>query len=101
MRLVLPDISQMPLTPNADVSLFFGRHGKAWEIIIPVQLVPQPILFVVDLLFHCVTLPFIIIASLTLPPFCLLCFPGLCDQIVDLPAPEHLPKKGIVLVLLP
>ena len=47
------------------------------------------------------TLPFIIIASLALPPLCLLCFSGLCHQIVDLPAPEHLPKEDIVLILLP
>lgn len=46
-------------------------------------------------------LPFIIIASLALPPFCLLCFSGLCDQIVDLLASEHLPKESIILVLLP
>lgn len=39
---------------------------KGFLTIVPVQLVPQPILFVVDLFFHCLTLPFIIIASLTL-----------------------------------
>ena len=90
----------MPLAPYADGPPFFWWYGQAREIIVPVQLVPQPVLFVIDLLFHCV-LPFIIIASLALPPLCLLCFPGLGDQIIDLPAPEYLPKEGIVLVLLP
>ncbi|MDO4867727.1 MAG: hypothetical protein Q4C10_14440, partial [Clostridia bacterium] len=42
-----------------------------------------------------------LIVSLFLPPFCLLCFSCLCHQIVDLPAPEYLPKESIVLVLLP
>ena len=47
------------------------------------------------------TLPFIIIAFLALPPFCLLCFSGLRYQIVDLPASEYLPKESIVLILFP
>jgi hypothetical protein len=67
----------MPLPPYADRTLFFGRDQEAREIIIPVQLVPQPIILIVDLLFHCLTLPFIIIVFLALPPFCLLCFSGL------------------------
>ena len=36
-----------------------------------------------------------------MPLFCLLCFSGLCDQIVNLFASEHFPKERIVLVLLP
>ena len=40
-------------------------------------------------------------APLALTPFCLLSFSCLGDQIVDLLASEHLPKEGIVLVLLP
>ena len=91
----------MPLPPNADGTLFFVWHGQTREIIVPVQLVPQSILFVVDLFFHCLILPFIIIASLALPPFCLLCFSGLCHQIIDLLASEHLPQERIVLILIP
>ena len=65
---VLPEIPQMSLSPDADGAVFFGRYGQARKIIVSVQLVSQSILFVVDLLFHCVTLPFIIIASMASPP---------------------------------
>ena len=98
---VLSEIPQVPLAPNADGVLFFVWHSQAREIIVFVKLVPQPSLFVVDLLFHRLALPFIITASLALPPFCLLCFSRLCDQMIDLPVPEHPPKESIVFVLLP
>ena len=46
----------MPLPPYTDGAVFFGRDQEAREIIVPVQLVPQSVLFVADLLFHCLTL---------------------------------------------
>lgn len=87
--------------PKCRWDVVLRADSEAREIIFPVQLVPHPMLFIVELLFHCLTLPFIIKASLALPPFCLLWFSGLCHQIVYLPAREYLPKEGIVLVLLP
>ena len=47
---VLSEIPQVPLAPNADGVLFFVWHSQAREIIVPMQLVPQSVLFVVDLL---------------------------------------------------
>ena len=46
----------MPLPPYADRTLFFGRDQEARGLLSPVQLVPQSVLFVADLLFHCLTL---------------------------------------------
>ena len=96
---MLPENPKAPLPPNPDWALFFRRYGQAWEITAPVQLVPQAILFIVDLLFHCLTLPFIIMTFLALRPFCLLCLSCLGDQIVDLFTSEHLPQQRIVPVL--
>ena len=45
---MLPKITKVTLAPYADGPLFFGRHGKAREIIVSVQLVPKSVLFIID-----------------------------------------------------
>jgi hypothetical protein len=53
---VLPEVPQMPLTPNADGTLFFIGQLQARNVVIALQLVPKPNLLVVNVLFHDVIL---------------------------------------------
>ena len=46
----------MPLTPNADGTLFFIGQLQARNVVIALQLVPKPNLLVVNVLFHDVIL---------------------------------------------
>ena len=50
--MVLLDIPQMPLTPNADFNLWLFGERKARQIIIALQLIFDTCLFVVNLFFH-------------------------------------------------
>ena len=53
---VLPEIPQMPLSPNADGALFFIGQLQARNVVIALQLVPKTNFRVIDILFHDVIL---------------------------------------------
>ena len=52
------EIASMPLSLDADMCHFFLRQFQTGQIVVPLQLIPKSILFVVDVLLHFVILQY-------------------------------------------
>ena len=49
---VLPDVPQVPLTPQTNGLFFFLWQGQSGDVIVSLPLIPQTVALVIDILFH-------------------------------------------------